>query len=321
MTQSKPDMNQSEDTTQSEPTTDAEAGSVFLDSIEFLTGPNPNLGSFLLVVGMVTTVFIALFQLTLPAPVSTLLTAGVLSVTVLSAIFGLLLDSFGYFDQETTTTTAATASESDERTTGARPWVPAEKTSAPLPPLINFDAELRAYADMFDGDLPEAFDPFISDYRRLKTNTRNRATIASDLRADLNPIGALFEDGSEGDRLYEDISQRLFRYLGDRDEHVTLDHVAFYDEDGNETDVRGIENQVGRVELGITNEGEAAEVEVSVALYDEDNSVISSHTYSVGRVSPGATKTLDTDIFVPSDAERAGTTIRSSESSGSAVSV
>ena len=314
-------MNQSEDADRSEPTTDAETESAFLDSIEFLTGPNPNLGSFLLVVGMVTAVFIALFQLTLPPPVSVLLTAGVLVITVLSAIFGLLLDSFGYFEQETTTTTAATTSESDERTTAARPWVPVEKTPAPLPPLINFDAELRAYADMFDGDLPEEFDPFISDYLRLKTNTRNRATIASDLRADLNPIGALFEEGSEGDKLYEDVSQRLLRYISDREDHVSLDRVAFYDEDGNETDVRAIENQPGRVELGITNEGEAAEVEVGVALYDEDDAVISSHTYSVGLVSPGATKAVDTDIFVPSDAERASTTVRSSEPSGSGASV
>ena len=36
----------------------------FLDSIEFLTGEDPNLGSFLLVVGIVTCVFIALFQFT-----------------------------------------------------------------------------------------------------------------------------------------------------------------------------------------------------------------------------------------------------------------
>lgn len=89
------------------PSTDTETESTFLDSIEFLTGEDPNLGSFLLVVGMVTIVFIALFQVTLPTPISNLLTAGVLFVTVLSAIFALLLDNLGHFDQNTTTSTSA----------------------------------------------------------------------------------------------------------------------------------------------------------------------------------------------------------------------
>ncbi|WP_458206385.1 hypothetical protein [Haladaptatus sp. NG-SE-30] len=291
---------------QPETTADTETESTFLDSIEFLTGKDPNLGSFLLVVGMVTSVFIALFQFTIPPPISHLLTAGVLFVTVLSAIFASLLDSLGYFERDTTTTT----SESDNRRTGAKPWVPEGKASAPLPPLINFDAELRAYADMFAGDLPEEFDPFISDYRRLKTNTRNRPTIASDLRADLNPIGTLFDDGSEGDRIYEDISQRLFRYIGSENSLLTLDRVAFYDEDGNEADIDTLENQLGHVELSVTNEGETAEVDVDITLYDEADSAISSHTYNAGFVSPGSTKNLDADIFVPSDAERASTTIR-----------
>ncbi|WP_458188171.1 hypothetical protein [Haladaptatus sp. NG-WS-4] len=291
---------------QPESTANTETESTFLDSIEFLTGENPNLGSFLLVVGMVTCVFIALFQFTLPAPISHLLTAGVLFVTVLSAIFASLLDSLGYFERDTTTAT----DESDDRQSDAKPWVPVGKASAPLPPLLNFDAELRAYADMYDGDLPEEFEPFISDYLRLKTNTSNRTTIASDLRADLNPIGALFEEDSEGDRIYEDISRRLFRYISDKDSLLTLDHVAFYDEDGNEADVETIDDQLAGVELSVTNEGETAEVDVVVTLYDEDDSAISSHSYTSGPVSPGSTKVLDTDIFVPSDAERTSATIR-----------
>jgi len=284
---------------------DTETSSTFLRSIEFLTGQDPNLGSFLLVVGMVTAVFIALFQFTLPTPISHLLTAGVLFVTVMSAIFGLLLDSFGYFDRPPTA-----ATEADEDRTGARPWVPEGKASTPLPPLLNFDAELRAYSDLFDGDLPDEFDPFISDYRRLKTSTRNRPTIASDLRADLNPIGALFEEGSEGDRIYEDVSQRLFRYISGKNGHVTLNRVTFYDEDDDGTDVDALDNELGRVELSLTNEGEAADVEAIVTLYDEDGATISSRTCDVGVLSPGATKVVSTDIFVPSEAERAGTTIR-----------
>lgn len=93
-----------------ESTTDTESESTFLDSIEFLTGEDPSLGSFLLVVGMVTIVFIALFQVALPTPISTLLTVGVLSVTGLSALVAFLLENLGHFEQDTTTNT----SESDD---------------------------------------------------------------------------------------------------------------------------------------------------------------------------------------------------------------
>jgi hypothetical protein len=292
---------------ESDPDSESETESGFLAAIEFLTGPDPNLGSFLLVVGVVTCVFIALFQFTLPPPISYLLTAGVIFVTVLSAIFASLLDSLGYF-----TRTTATVTESGGGP-GRKPWVPVGKASAPLPPLINFDTELRAYAEMFDGGLPPEFDAFVSDYLRLKTNTENRPTIASDLRADLNPIGTLFADGSDGDRLYEDISRRLFRYITNTRGHVSLRRFAFYDDDGTEIDVRALRNELGHVELAVSNEGEAAEVDVVVQLYDVSGTVVGSRTCKAGVVSPGATKTLDTDVFVPADAQRAGTTIRVSE--------
>jgi hypothetical protein len=75
--------------------------STFLSGIEFITGEDPNLGSFLLTVGLVTCVFIAIFQFTIPEPVSHVLTAGVIVVTVVSAGTAALLDSLGYFDQST----------------------------------------------------------------------------------------------------------------------------------------------------------------------------------------------------------------------------
>jgi len=72
--------------------------STFLGGIEFLTGEDPNAGSFLLVVGMTTCVFVAAFQVTLPVPVSNLLTALVLVVAVISFLIGAVLDTLGYFD-------------------------------------------------------------------------------------------------------------------------------------------------------------------------------------------------------------------------------
>lgn len=70
----------------------------FLKSIEFLTGEDPNAGSFLLVVGVVTCVFIAVFQFTLPKPISLLMTALVVVVAIISFIMGAILDMLGYFD-------------------------------------------------------------------------------------------------------------------------------------------------------------------------------------------------------------------------------
>jgi hypothetical protein len=83
----------SAETAEDEPET-----STFLASIEFLTGEDPSAGSFLLVVGMTTCVFIAAFQFTLPEPISLLLTGLVLIVAVISFIMGAILDTLGYFN-------------------------------------------------------------------------------------------------------------------------------------------------------------------------------------------------------------------------------
>jgi hypothetical protein len=72
--------------------------STFLAGIEFLTGEDPSAGSFLLVVGMTTCVFIAAFQFALTEPISILLTGLVLTVAVISFIIGAILDALDYFD-------------------------------------------------------------------------------------------------------------------------------------------------------------------------------------------------------------------------------
>jgi hypothetical protein len=295
---------------------DTTADSRFLRSIEFLTGENPNLGSFLLVVGIVTCVFVALFQFTLPTPISHLLTGGVLFVTVISAIFALLLDTLGYFDRETATDT--TAPDGDESTDGAaeprQPWVSETGGSAPLPPVLDFDAELQAYADLYDGDLPRQFDPFLEDYRRLKTSPRNRRTIASDLRADLNPIGALFDEGTEGHGLYDDIGERLFRYIRGGS-NLTVGRAVFYDDEGDEAAVEDLANGVGRVELAVENEGETVDVEVTVQFTDATGAPVSSQTSPAGTIESGTRETVTADVFVPPDARRATTSISASEPS------
>ncbi|MFC5366956.1 FxLYD domain-containing protein [Salinirubrum litoreum] len=292
------------------PTDDeAEAEPGPLDSFESILGEDPNFGSFVLTVGIVTCVFIAAFQFTLPSPVSHLLTAGVLLVTVLTAIIASALETLGYFDPDRGTATTQTAEQTDTRP--AKPWVVGNRQAAPLPPLLNFDAELRGFAELYDGDLPEQFDSFIEDYRRLKISRKNRTTIASDLRADLNPISVLFEDGSEGDELYQQISDKLFRYIkSDTLDSVSVRSVTFYDTDDTEATVSDLQGQVSRAEFVVENEGEETSVEVAVEFYDGTGTRIGSQTCPVGTIKPAAVREVSADVLVPADATRATTSLK-----------
>jgi hypothetical protein len=277
----------------------------FLNGIEFITGPDPNLGSFLLTIGLVTCVFIALFQFTMPSPVSHLLTAGVIAITVVSAGFAALLDSLNYFDQSSGSTPQA---DSDP-IQNDKPWVPDAQVSASLPPMINFDEELSELEEHFDGDLPDQLTPFIEDYRRLKTSPKNRMSIASDLRADLNPISVVLdEDGPEYEP-YQRISDGLFRYIGDSADHLTVTDVTSRDAAGEPQEIGAVAGDVAAFDLSVRNEGEATDVEVTVEFY-EGNESLTTWTGSLKSVSPGATETISTNIYVPDSADRMRTDVR-----------
>jgi len=277
----------------------------FLKGIEFLTGPDPNLGSFLLTVGIVTCVFIALFQVTIPSPVSHLLTAGVIIITVVSAGFAALLDSLGYFDR---------SNESDERanpeaTQQKKRWVPDEPVSASLPPMINFDEELTELETRFDGDLPDQFTPFIEDYRRLKTNPSNRMTVASDLRADLNPVSVVLDEDTREYELYQRMSDGLFRYIGDSADHLTVTDVTSYDADGEPQEAEAMAGELAVFDLSVSNEGEATDLEVVVEFYSGDE-LLSTRTVSMDVVSPGATENVSTNIYIPESTDGMRTAAR-----------
>jgi hypothetical protein len=273
--------------------------STFLGSIEFLTGKDPNLGSFLLTVGLVTCVFIALFQGALPAPVSHLLTAGVIIITVVSAGFAALLDSLGYFDSSVESD--ARADVADE--TSRKPWVPAGSVSAPLPPMINFDKELSEFEDHFNGDLPDEFTPFIEDYLRLKKNTTNRKTVASDLRADLSPIGVVLEDDTREYELYERISDELYRYIGDSAEHLTVTDVVVRDTTDEPREIESVAGELATLEVTVGNDGEATGVDVIIQFYAGDQQV-STRTVSLGTVNPAASASISTNVYVPEGTDR-----------------
>lgn len=291
-----------------DPPSEAEESSespTFLQGIEFITGEDPNLGSFLLTVGLVTCLFITLFQFTLPAPVSHLLTAGVIIITVVSAGFAALLDSLGYFDRPRG---SGPRTAPEPIPTGKR-WVPAEPVSAPLPPMINFDEELTELEERFDGTLPDEFTPFIKDYRRLKTNPRNRMTIASDLRADLNPVGAVLDEGTREYELYQQMGDGLFRYIGDGMDHLTVTDVTGRDSAGHPQGIEAIAGELATFDVTVENEGETADVDIVVEFYDADD-LLSTQTVSLGTVRPGATESVSTNIYVPETADRMKTGAR-----------
>ena len=277
----------------------------FLRGIEFITGPDPNLGSFLLTIGIVTCVFIALFQFTMPSPVSHLLTAGVIVITVVSAGFAALLDSLNYFSQSSD----PPAQTDSDPVQNSKPWVPEEQISASLPPMINFDEELSDLEAHFDGELPEQLTPFIEDYRRLKMNPENRMSIASDLRADLNPISVILDEDAPEYEPYERISDGLFRYIGDSADHLTITDVTSRDAAGQPQEIGAIAGDVAVFDISVRNEGETTDVEVIVEFYDGDES-LSTWTGSLKTVNPGATETLSTNIYIPESADRMRTSAR-----------
>lgn len=288
-------MNQTEPDPETE---NAAEQSTFLQGIEFLTGEDPNLGSFLLVTGIVTCVFIALFQFTIPSPVSHLLTAGVIIITVVTAGFAALLDSLNYFDNATNSVTQpATATENKKKR-----WVPREPVSAQLPPMLNFDKELSELESHFDGTLPEEFDSFLTDYRRLKMNPSNRNSIASDLRAHLNPIGVVLEEDTREYELYERISGELFRYINDAGDHLTITEAMLQGTNGQSQPVDVAAGELTTFEFTVSNEGEVADVQTTLEFYAGEE-LVSTRTVAVGVLSPGASETVSTNVYVPESAD------------------
>jgi len=284
--------------------------SSFLQGIEFLTGEDPNLGSFLLVTGIVTCVFIALFQFTLPSPVSHLLTVGVIIITVVTAGVAALLDSLNYFDNPTQ---SGTKSEAEARP-ARKGWVPADPITSSLPPMLNFDKELAELEQHFDGTLPDEFDSFLEDYRRLKTNPGSRKSIASDLRAHLNPIGVVLEEETRAYALYERISDELFRYIGDSTGHLTITNATLRDASGQSQRVEAMVGELITFDFTVDNEGETADVRVAVEFYAGDE-LVSTRTVSVGVLDPGASETVSANVYVPEQADRVATSVRTGASS------
>ena len=298
----------------SDPKADSPGTGRFVQVITPLTGQDPNLGSFFLVVGIVTCVFIAVFQFTLPRPIAMLFTAGVLLVTILSAIVGHLLERLGHFDGGA----AHTVTPAPEPTVDRVAWEPIGEEKAPLPPVLDFDAQLQTLQDeVHDGELPPVYDEFVDEYVRLKTARFNRRTITSDMRADLNPISVVYDDGSQGAEILDEISRRLFRYIdGESGAHLRMDDPGFFDDDGAPVAIEDVAGQVTRIRAQVHNDGDELVAESVIRFLNERGQVVGTDIKPVGSIEPGMTTALDTACFVPTIATDVDVTVR--QASGAA---
>jgi hypothetical protein len=279
--------------------------SPFLDSIEFLTGEDPSAGSFLLVVGIVTCVFVAGFQFTLSKPISTLLTGLVLAVAVISFIMGAVLDALDYFDRAASETTDdASETEDDDKRVE---WATSEG-AYPLPPIINFDDELGSLKEHFDGELPDEMGTFVEEYSRLKTTAPGeRTSVASDLRAALNPIPVLVDDPALEETV-EEMGEQLFEYIqADGTDLLTVVESGFY-EDDDEATVASLQEKEAQFKARIANDGEGTRADIVIVFTDDQGTQVRKAELPISGVPPAAEKTLETSMYVPSTAQRATVT-------------
>lgn len=257
----------------------------------------PSRGAFFVLVLVVTSSFIVVFQQTLPEAVATTLSWVVIGVAAVSAVIGFVLEALEYFDGDGEAEPAEPAEP--VTTTSSRPWVP-DGEAKPLPPLINFDDELEELYDYFDGEFPSQAETLVEGYKRLKTADRGqRGSIASDVRAGLNPVTVLVDD-PEVESMLSQMGEDLFTYVKtDGAELVSIDRYALYD-DGTEASVEELQGRQARIVAGVSNDGESMKVDVLLRFGDGDGVEVKRTKLPVGEVPTATTKELNTRVYVPS---------------------
>ena len=259
------------------------------------TERTPTLGRFFVLVLVVTCSFIVVFQQTLPGAVATTLSWVVIGASAISAMMGFVLEALSYFDGGE----AEPTEPAKPTTTSSRPWVP-DGDVKPLPPLINFDDELGELYDYFDGEFPSQAETFLKGYKRMKTADRGqRGSIASDVRAGLNPIVVLVDD-PEIESMLSRMGEDLFAYVKtDGAGLVSVDRYALYD-DGKKTPVDELQGRQARIRASVSNDGESMKTDVLLRFTDGDGIEVKRTKLPVGEVPTAATKELNTQVYVPS---------------------
>jgi hypothetical protein len=210
-------------------------------------------------------------------------------------MMGFVLEALSYFDGGE----AEPTEPAEPTTTSSRPWVP-DGDVKPLPPLINFDDELGELYDYFDGEFPSQAEAFLGGYKRMKTADRGqRGSIASDVRAGLNPIVVLVDD-PEIESMLSRMGEDLFAYVKtDGAELVSVDRYALYD-DGKKAPVDELQGRQARIRASVSNDGESMKTDVLLRFTDGDGIEVKRTKLPVGEVPTAATKELNTQVYVPS---------------------
>lgn len=124
----------------------------------------PNFAAFLLTVGGVTVVFIAIFIFAFPGAIGRFFAAAVVAVTIITLMLGMVLDLLGYFGSRA----SILVESEEEQTASSVPDSVSRKPNKPLPKQINFDSEITTLQEYFDGELPSQMNSFLTEYEKLK---------------------------------------------------------------------------------------------------------------------------------------------------------
>ncbi|MEF8886667.1 MAG: hypothetical protein V5A30_02585 [Haloarculaceae archaeon] len=251
-----------------------------------------NFAAFALFVGAVSIAFGAVFQLVFDGIIALILNGFVLGVGLISLVIGLSLDAIGGFDAQST--------EVDEPDDSVAVRSRNDGDNLPLPPVLNFDAELERIEEHYNGSPQEEFVQFREEYERLKSSPSSRSTIASDLRAMANPLSVLAK-GEAIEPEVERISDGLFQYIeGSASDFLSVVEWSLYDEDGNECTVTERQSTKARFKARAENRGDKVKTEIFLRFRNTDEVVIKEAYLPVGLIREGETKELDTQVYVPS---------------------
>jgi hypothetical protein len=258
-----------------------------------------NLAAMLLTIGAVTLASMSVIILSLDGVIVPILVGAILTVSAISFGIVIVLDLLDAFDE------AENETGSSETTDGSTLDEP-PKANQPLAPLLNFDEELRTIHASFDEEVPPPVETFTDEYQTLKgADPSRRQTLASDLRASLNPLEVTVDEDTPAGDAVEDIGDRLFRYIrSDAGELVTMGESAFF-LDGEARDIERIAGEKARLKTSVYNEGDEANIEVIVQFLSASGVQVRRESLPVGTVYPNQEKELDTHVYVPTNARSA----------------
>jgi hypothetical protein len=185
-----------------------------------------------------------------------------------------------------------------------------------LPPLLRFDQAIERIDDQLDDEEYPQFEAFKREYEHLKRSPANRQTLVSDLRADLSALAErLPDEDGKVERWLDSMENRMNTYLGSgRKPSTTLDLVsvtltAADDEDGERRSVEALRESIATATATVLNQGDRSGAVVRVSFYNEDDILLRSDDLSMGYIDPGERKTLSTNVYVPSIADRYEATV------------